>query len=208
MRRRKPLREDFLEAELDLALRSPGCPVCRLARETERAVLSWLATTNIREEATITKLVDARGLCALHWASVIERRGGDLGASGARLLSRIAEAASDDFGAGVVEGSPGCPVCASAESRARSVLEMLFAVLAEPERLTTYQLSTGLCRPHLATAIGLAPDRSTLRALIATQRRSLLALGERARGAANNPQERSIVVRRIVELLVGSISDR
>ncbi len=201
------MRDDFLEAELDLALRSDGCPVCRLARETERAVVSWLATTNIREEATIVKLVDARGLCAAHWESVIQRRGGDLGASGARLLSWIAEAASDDFGADVLEGSPPCPVCTSVERRARSVLGMLFVVLAEPERLAAYQRSTGLCRPHLGTAVGLAPDRPALRALITTQRRSLLALGEHARISANNPEERSRTMRHIIGLLAGSTSD-
>lgn len=207
MTKRKPLREDLLEAELGLALRSDGCPVCRLAGETERAVLSWLATTNIREEETITKLVDAGGLCAVHWAGVIERRGGDLGAAGARLLARIAEAASEDVGEGVIGGPPACPVCASAERRARSVLGMLFDLLAEPERLASYELSAGICRPHLTMAVGLNPDRSVLRVLVATQRRSLLALGERVHVIANNPTARTLAARRIIDLLAGSTSD-
>lgn len=207
MRKRKPPRDDFLEAEFALALRGAGCPACRLARETERAVLSWLATTNIREDATITKLIDARGLCAAHWASVLERRRGDLGPSGARLLSRIAEAAANDVGVGVVEGSPPCPVCASVERRSRSVLGMVFAMLEEPEGLATYQLSTGLCRPHLAMAIELAPKQTTLRSLTATHRRSLVALGDRARAAAEDPEVRALSIRRIIGLLAGSMSD-
>lgn len=204
MKERQRPREDFFEAELGLALRGTGCPVCALARETERAVVSWLATTNIYEEGTITKLIDARGLCATHWAGVLGRRGGDLGASGARLLSRIADAAADDLAAGVVDGAPPCPVCVSVERRERSVLGMLFAVLAEPDELAAHQLSPGLCRSHLAMAVDLRPERTTLQALIASQRRSLVSLAERARRSANDARERSVVVRRIIALLAGS----
>jgi hypothetical protein len=140
-------------------------PDARYARSpmTEQAVVSWLATTNIREEATIAKLLDARGLCAIHWAGVLERRGGDLGSSGARLLARIAAAAAEDVEDGRVTASSPCPVCSSVTRRERSVLGLLFASLAEPQGDAEFQLSAGLCRPHLALAIDIAPETETLR---------------------------------------------
>ena len=81
-------REDFLEAELTVLLGKHECPVCILANETEQAVLSWLATTNIREETTITKLMKARGLCRRHWGEVLRRRGGGR-TRGIGLASRL-----------------------------------------------------------------------------------------------------------------------
>ena len=87
------------------------------------------------------------------------------------------------------------------------MLGMLFDALAEPDVLAAYQVSTGICRPHLSMAVGLAPGRSTLRFLIATQRRSLLALSARARVSANDPEQRSLAARRIIGLLAGSTSD-
>lgn len=203
MRKRRS-REDFLEAELALALRGAECPVCTLARETEQAVVSWLATTNIREEATIAKLLDARGLCATHWAGVLERRGGDLGASGARLLARIATAAAEDVEDGRVKAPSPCPVCASVTRRERSVLALLFATLAEPQGAAIFQLSAGLCRPHLDLAIDVTPEPGTLRTLTSMHRRSLLGLAERAIAAANDAEARVPPIRRLIALLAGS----
>jgi len=203
MRKRRS-REDFFEAELALALRGTGCPVCALARETERAVVSWLATTNIREEATIAKLLDARGLCATHWASVLERGGGDLGASGARLLARIATAAAEDVEDGRVKPSPPCPVCASVARRERSILALLFASLAEPQGAAAYHLSAGLCRPQVELAIDVAPEPATLRTLAAMHRRSLIRLAGRAIAAANDAEARVPPIRRLIALLAGS----
>lgn len=203
MRRRRS-REDFLEAELALALRGAECPVCALARETERAVVSWLATTNIREEATIAKLLDARGLCAAHWAGVLERRGGDLGASGARLLARIATAAAADVVDGRVTSSSPCPVCATVARRERSALTLLFASLAEPQGAAAYQVSAGLCRPHIELAIEAAPEPGTIRTLASMHRRALLGLAERAIAAANDAEARVPPVRRLIALLAGS----
>jgi hypothetical protein len=53
-------------------------------------------------------------------------------------------------------------------------------------------------------AVDLRPERTTLQALIASQRRSLVSLAERARRSANDARERSVVVRRIIALLAGS----
>lgn len=203
MRKRRS-REDFLEAELALALRGGECPVCALAQETERAVVSWLATTNIREEATIAKLLDARGLCASHWVRVLERRGGDLGASGARLLARIATAAAEDVEDGRVKASSPCPICASVTRRERSVLALLLAMLAEPQGAAVVQLSPGLCRPHIELAIDVAPQPGTLRSLTSMHRRSLLGLAERAIAAANDAEARVRTIRRLIALLAGS----
>ncbi len=203
MRKRRS-REDFLEAELALALRGAECPVCALARETERATISWLATTNIREEATIAKLLDARGLCATHWASLLDRRGGDLGASGARLLARIATAAAEDVEEGRVKSSPPCPVCVSVARRERSVLALLFTALAEPHGASAYELSSGLCRPHVELAIDVAPEPGALRALTSMHRRSLLRLAKRAIAAGNDAEARVPPIRRLIALLAGS----
>jgi hypothetical protein len=196
-------REDFLEAELTVLLGKHECPVCILANETEQAVLSWLATTNIREETTITKLVKARGLCRRHWGEVLRRRGGDLGASGSRVVSRIAEAAAADLGAGDVTRHSECPVCASIARREGSVLEMLFAALNEPHKLAAYRSSSGLCRPHLALAVEFAPEARSRQILIETQRRAFLALAKRLDGRATDAHNRPLAIRRAIALLVG-----
>lgn len=202
-RRREPVREDFLEGELRLALRSGGCAVCVIAGETERAVVAWLATTKIREERTIEKLVDARGLCAHHWAGVLERRNGDLGVSGARVLARIAEAVAAEGPDVQPEPAEPCPVCASVSRRERLTVRMLFALLADPVTSDAATWSP-ICRPHLRLAFELDGGQDGVRSLAAVQHRSLRTLAERAREPDQDVTSRVDLIRRIIEILAGS----
>ena len=203
MSKRGSTREDFLEAELSALLGGRECPVCVLAAETERAIVSWLATTNIRDEATIAKLVEARGLCPGHWRAVLDR-GGDLGVSGVSLLSRLVEATAADLRTNATSRSPACPICEPIARRERSTLHMLFAALEEPGKVDTYRSSPGICRPHLAMAVELAPQPSTRQVLIDTQLRALEVLVGDLRETATNVSARQTATRRAIALLVGS----
>jgi hypothetical protein len=204
MSKRGSTREDFLEAELTALLGGRECPVCLLAAETERAAVSWLATTNIRNEATIAKLVDSRGLCGGHWRAVLDRSGGDLGVSGPVALSRLAEATAADLRTNASPLASECPVCASVARRERSVLQMLFAALDEPHKLDAYRASSGLCRPHLVMAVELAPHASAREVLIDTHRRALEVLVGHLRDAETDAPARQLAIRRAIAFLAGS----
>lgn len=203
MSKRGSMREDFLEAELSALLGGRECPVCVLAAETELAIVSWLATTNIRDEATIAKLVEARGLCPGHWRAVLDR-GGDLGMSGISLLSRLAEASAADLRTNAPSRAPACPICGSVARRERSTLHMLFAALDEAGKVDAYRSSPGICRPHLAMAVELAPQPIARQVLIDTQLRALAALVGDLRETATNASTRRTAIRRAIALLVGS----
>jgi hypothetical protein len=84
------------------------------------------------------------------------------------------------------------------------VLALLFATLAEPQGAAVFQLSAGLCRPHLDLAIDVTPEPGTLRKLTSMHRRSLLGLAERAIAAANDAEARVPPIQRLIALLAGS----
>lgn len=203
MRKRDAARDDFFEGELRAALLSEDCAVCILARETERAVVSWLATTKIREDATIEALVHARGLCARHWAGVLTRRDGDLGRSGAQVVARIADAvAAEEPGGWAPAPAELCPVCASVDRRERMTLRMLLDM--PPGHTSGIASRSAICRPHLTLAAELAPGAPGLRSLREEQRRHLRTLAERARAADQDASGRGAAVLHIIAILAGT----
>jgi uncharacterized protein DUF6062 len=194
-------RPDLLEAEVAACIGGDRCPVCVLAEETERAAVSWMVTTNIREAATIQRVAAARGFCRRHWDALLDRSGGDLGVAGARIASAIARTESDL----VIDDlqPPACPICASVSRRERSVVAILVAALDDPANARRFRSSPGLCRPHLRIGVAEAGNRPSTRAMIDTYREIRRAFARHVEEASVDPEARSRVLRRFIASLVG-----
>ena len=57
---------DFIFLQLKLALREPGCPICRLTRDVERRFLFYALYENVNDGTTRTHLVRSLGFCPRH----------------------------------------------------------------------------------------------------------------------------------------------
>ena len=115
--RRSNSARDWESSELDLALRGEECPACALARQTEEAVLFWLSAANVRDPDSIERIVGAGGLCATHWANLLDDLDGDPGIAGTRLIAMLIEKARRDLARPSVPESH-CPVCSTMARRA------------------------------------------------------------------------------------------
>lgn len=198
---------DWGEGELDLALRSAGCPACRLADETADAVLSWMAKANVREPQTIRNLARAGGLCGLHWAGLLRRTDGRTIRALGRAMDEVARAVTKT----VVDGSPSapaCPVCASMARRARGTLEMILGRLHDDGARSGLAASFGLCQSHLVEALALSRNRHHAQALLAIHRRQLDRLVGDLRAAGDDADILSRRIEAVAEKLGGSGAGR
>jgi hypothetical protein len=57
---------DFILLQLKLALREPGCPICRIMHEVERRFLLYVLYENVNDGTTRAHLVRSLGLCPRH----------------------------------------------------------------------------------------------------------------------------------------------
>jgi hypothetical protein len=67
---------DFILLQLKLALREPGCPICRLMHEVERRFLFYVLYENVNDGTTRAHLLHSLGLCPGHaWAMQATEQG-------------------------------------------------------------------------------------------------------------------------------------
>jgi len=195
---------DFSEGELDLALRQQDCPACLLSRETEGAVLTWMAKVNLRETATVRRLVAAGGLCGRHWSDVSRRVDRTMSRALRRALVEVARAAIQDIPANGAGIGPSCPVCAASERRAQTTIEIVVRRLASEGTRSEYARSFGLCQPHLDLALRLKPGELEASALLAIQRAQLGRLVWRLEAAGDDEAAGEQAARLVRRKLAGS----
>jgi hypothetical protein len=176
---------DWGEGELDLALRSENCPACVLVRETEDAILTWLAKVNMAQPETVRNLVSTRGLCAAHWAGLLARLGERPGVATSRALLEIATAVDSDLDRGTPI-APGCTVCDSMERRAGSVVGMVLGRLDRPEGRAAFERSFGLCQPHMIRALALVGKADGRAMLLRIHRTQLRRVADRMAAASHD----------------------
>lgn len=192
---------DWGEGELDLALAVQDCPVCFLARETEEAVLTWLAIANIRDDRNVDALVRRRGLCSVHWTELWRRSKGRVAVAVARAAGEIARACVEDLaGAEPVHG-PRCPVCASMARRVSGAIELVLGRVERAHARSRFAASFGLCQPHLGDALHRCSHRETATALVAIQRSQVKRLLDDVR-----PESVDDVGRRAAERLSAKLA--
>lgn len=170
---------DFGEGELDLALRQADCPACLLSRETESAMLAWMAKVNIREPETVRRLVATRGLCGPHWSAVSRLADGRMSRAVRRALVEVGRSAIDEVSREGFDVGPRCPVCTTTGRRADSAIQMILGRLAEPSGRSAFARSFGLCQPHLSVALRLGPGGEVASVLLSIQRTQLEHLVQR-----------------------------
>src|SRR5581483_11069555 len=186
--------------------READCPACFLARETESALISWMAKANLRDHETLRRLADSGGLCAAHWLALARRP--DRGSVRAlrRALAHVGRAALEGSVGGSPKAAPRCPICASMRRRARGTVEMLLTRLDEPSGPAEVARSFGLCQPHVAVALDAGGRSDRVSTLLAIQRTQLRRLLEALDSAREDEAAAEAAARLVRVKLAGSLT--
>lgn|GEM_PF-1068425 len=165
-RRARPL--GFCEHELLAALRDTGCPVCRVAGQSEPHYLFWLLHEGNAEPDLFDALTASLGFCPTHAATIL-RDGG--GASRTALMHEVVakrllriwrdERRNRAWVAKIVadHGAPArCPVCRSRDGAAERAAFFLGKLIEAPPDGCDYGRPGLVCAPHLRL---LAPHLRT-----------------------------------------------
>jgi len=189
-------------ARLKEALRSRGCPICRIGEETGRRYLSSILHEFVNDLTFRLKLAESWGFCRSHaWGflSLEQARYHGDGMSTANLgqwqVGRVLELLRQ------AEGLPArrqrvrwlgkgrdletslrprlaptgeCPACVSQRRSEEYALGVLLEHLGEEGEVTRlFRGSSGLCLPHLRAALEARDHEAGLTTLLDTQRRRL-----------------------------------
>lgn len=187
--------------QLQAALQSPGCPVCRLGQEAGRAYLDSLLWESVNDPRIQRSIAGGGGFCGRHSRELLTFPGARLGAA---ILERAvlrqalqtldAPAPGKPQAAGLRErfiGSLGgrqnpatgqpeplavpCPACAQQDEAERRALDVLLHHLAGELDQALVQAG-GLCIPHLQQAMQMTNSQSTINALREVQRQAWAGL--------------------------------
>jgi hypothetical protein len=195
---------DWGEGELDLALRSENCPACLLVRETEDAIITWLAKVNMGQPETVRNLVSSRGLCAAHWAGLLARLGERPGVATSRAILEIISAVDGDLDRGTPT-APGCRVCDSMERRSGTVVGMVLGRMERPEAREAFERSFGLCQPHLIRTLALVRNTAERTTLLRIHRVQLRRVTDRMAAASRQGRGKDAVRAAAVKLAGSSL---
>jgi hypothetical protein len=169
-------------ATLDLweSLSRPGCPICRVRRNSERRYAVNLLWENVNDPGVRARLLASNGFCGPHAGLLLHLADRELGSRLglaimyehlARDLTRRVGELLKPGGRGRVFGparipsvrqlrgllpAEECPVCAVGREAADRNLWFLVERLPAADWRQAWQASDGLCRPHLLGALGIA----------------------------------------------------
>jgi Family of unknown function (DUF6062) len=182
---------------LVLALRAPGCPLCRVLADAEiQEMDAFIRERNVAAEA-VGEFCERGGFCRdhawlLHRRSALALTGAPVAqAYGALVKSDIARLEQLATALATGQRRRGlrhrsllarrtCPACDRADRRLSTKAKAFAEALAEPEVRNAYSLSDGLCVQHIDTvgAAALA-NRDTAAYLIDDLHRRLETLEQR-----------------------------
>jgi len=150
---------DLLIVSLKVAFRQPGCPICRLRRESERRYLFGFLWENVNDAGVRVKLVNSLGFCRRHaWQlqAMEERVWGDgLGTAIVYedLVRRAHAALQNSTNHNRVPSGlrprAQCRVCEIGENTEQSYVTWLLRGCKDAEFRKWYRSSDGVCLPHL-----------------------------------------------------------
>jgi len=149
------------EVELRRALSLPGCPLCRLVRESEERFL-WTMLYELSGDPEIHRRHSSSlGLCGHHAAllgKLVRERNLITPSGVARLYETLSREAREIL-TGKELPAQHCYLCSYSRETARRYAGSL-AVLLETERSQEIYLSSqGLCFPHLSLVWGFASPK-------------------------------------------------
>jgi len=140
-------------------MEEPGCPICRLVRESEEWRLWLLLYEHTGDPELHQRLGASLGLCGRHAAllgRVVAQRPLATPAAVARLYETLCAHARGKLRSGIPRQC--CDLCRYAEDTARRYAASLAVLLLSPEGRRAYARSAGLCIPHLVLALEEATD--------------------------------------------------
>ncbi len=181
------MQTDLVTLDLKLAMKEPGCPICRLRQKSEKRYLLGILRENVNDPATRAKISKSLGFCPKHgWQ--LQHMEEDIWHDGLgnaiiyqdltrqviswldsystiqeqaqsdRLPKRIAGKVKRFFGRSSGGGEGVCPACAIGAQSEHTYLEWLVRWLPQPEFRELYESSDGLCLDHLRYALDIAEE--------------------------------------------------
>jgi hypothetical protein len=225
--------------ELKEAFSEEGCPVCRLLLKWTRRYLDSLFYEYVNDPGVRQQLRESHGFCNWHaWmAATIDDSPSGIAIIYEHLLKDQIDALQS-FMRSIgprswwtrlkvkrlrVQGAPlilsqrqhkaACPACGRIEKFfEQDFIETLLTSLSDPEFADSFQLSFGLCLPHIYQAAGMGRDHPNLPILIDVQLQKLGTLRDELkeyirkldyRFMAEPRGEEKTAWRRVIELFVG-----
>ena len=180
---------DLITLDIKLAMREPGCPICRLRQRTERRYLLGILRENVNDSATRARISRSWGFCPKHgWQ--LQHLEEDIWHDGLgnaiiyqdltrqviswldsyssvqeqtqseRLPKKIAGRVRKFLGKSAGGGDGVCPACAMGAQSERTYLEWMVRWLPQPEFRELYESSDGLCLDHLRYALDIAEKKN------------------------------------------------
>jgi len=144
------------------ALSAPGCPICRLVRESEEKWLWTLLYEFTGDPEVHGKFVASLGLCAAHahlMKLVVEGRRLMTPSGVARLYESTVRSLLARLAGYPGRGKPRpdeCPLCKYAQETAEREAYFLASLLREEGWRKAFEGSDGLCWPHFSLTLSQA----------------------------------------------------
>lgn len=164
--------QDTLYFELQEALQSGGCPLCRLGGRAAARYMDTLTHEGITDPGLRQALQDARGLCRRHAWEWSQMRGSPLGIAivyesllgdvirvleGQGSTATRSRSARREIRTQLAAGAP-CPACRVEDAAVRRYGQTLLVHLDQPAFAEAYVEAGGLCLLHLRTVLAQADD--------------------------------------------------
>ncbi len=183
------MKVDLIALDIKLALKEPGCPICRLRHKIERRYLIGILRENVNDTSTRAKISRSWGFCPRHgwqlqhleedvWhdglgnAIIYQDLTGQViswldsyhsvheQSQSDRLPTRIVGRARKLLGKAESGENGVCPACAMGAQSERTYLEWLVKWLPQEEFRSLYESSDGLCLEHLRYALAIAEEEN------------------------------------------------
>jgi hypothetical protein len=174
---------DLITLDIKLAMKEPGCPICRLRQRAERRYLLGILRENVNDSATRARISRSWGFCQKHaWQlqhleeaiwhdglgnAIIYQ---DLTQQVVSWLRSYVATPGNTHNGGLLwkvkgalkkaqpKGTGACPACSIGSQSERTYLEWLVRALSDEEFQALYRASDGLCLHHLQHALEIAEE--------------------------------------------------
>lgn len=171
---RRQANPDPWRGSILAALPSPGCFICREAKDGLHRYYFWFLEEQYAHPVTVERLQRAHGFCLRHTRHLLKRGPRDrlavlgrslLGFCGEKLRTVRDAAAAGRPGGGRAKHaaawcfapSAECPACEQERAQATLYSDVIVGCLEEADVREAFHASEGLCLPHFLVAAWRAP---------------------------------------------------
>jgi hypothetical protein len=138
------------------ALRARICPFCAMLQTRTHELLCHVQLEAVKDEPVNALVLSSGGYCHFHFW-YLEKLASPV--TNARLLEQLFDTLTQRNFEGSVELNTGaaCPVCLSCRAWEETLLSILARQLQDKDFCAAYEISPGLCLPHLSAAVKKLP---------------------------------------------------